>query len=125
MTSPGHVRAPARPLSRVVVTSCVCSAFFAVYGVIHQAPAPLIQVVCNFATLVSAVMWLEAEARSRGLALVHEWGFFAYLAWPVVIPWYVVKTRGAHGLGLAAFLYGVILAPPVLGAIIRAAEGLR
>ena len=125
MTSPQQLGAQRRPLSRVVVTSCVCCVFFALYGVIHRPPAPLIQLVCEFATVVSAVLWLEADARSRGLALVHEWGFLAYLAWPVMIPWYMVKTRGPHGLGLAAFLYGAILAPPILGAIIRVAEHLQ
>jgi len=125
MTSPQTVGAGRRPLSRVVVTSGICCLFFALYGLIHRPPAPVVELVCNFATLVSAVLWLEEDARTRGLALVHEWGFLAYLAWPVVIPWYVVKIRGPHGLGLAAFLYGVILAPPILGTIIRIAEHLR
>src|SRR4030095_3440090 len=42
--------------------------------------------------------WLRTDSRRRGVLSVYDLGFFLYLAWPVVMPYYLVKTRGAKGL---------------------------
>lgn len=42
--------------------------------------------------------WLQTDSRRRGVLSVYDLGFFLYLAWPVVMPYYLVKTRGAKGL---------------------------
>jgi hypothetical protein len=47
---------------------------------------------------------------------VQDSGFFLWLAWPVLIPWYVGKTRGAAGWHLGLALFGLILSPLVASA---------
>jgi hypothetical protein len=42
--------------------------------------------------------WLRTDSRRRGVLSVYDLGFFLYLAWPIVMPYYLVKTRGAKGL---------------------------
>src|SRR5438876_9798406 len=42
--------------------------------------------------------WLRTDSRRRGVLSVYDLGFFVYLAWPVVMPYYLIKTRGAKGL---------------------------
>src|SRR6266404_6387880 len=42
--------------------------------------------------------WLRTDSRRREFAAVYDLGFFLYIAWPVVMPYYLVKTRGAKGL---------------------------
>jgi polyferredoxin len=42
--------------------------------------------------------WLRTDSRRRGVLSVYDLGFFLYLAWPLVMPYYLVKTRGAKGL---------------------------
>jgi hypothetical protein len=49
-------------------------------------------------------------------------GFFLYLAWPVVMPYYLVKTRGAKGLlimlGFVAAYVGAAIIGIVLSVVI-------
>jgi hypothetical protein len=42
--------------------------------------------------------WLRTDSRRRDVLSVYDLGFFLYLAWPIVMPYYLVKTRGARGL---------------------------
>lgn len=66
-----------------------------------------------FSLLVAT--WIEAD--SRGDARVYrpyEFGFLAYLIWPLYLPYYLIRTRGALGfawlVGLAIlYLLGWVL----------------
>jgi hypothetical protein len=49
--------------------------------------------------------WLRQDSRARGVGWVFDMGLFLYIAWPVVIPYYLLKTRGAKGL-LAILAFG-------------------
>ena len=51
-----------------------------------------------FGMLWAIGWWLRTDSRRRGVLAVYDLGFFLYLAWPVVMPYYLVKTRGAKGL---------------------------
>ena len=42
--------------------------------------------------------WLRTDSRRRSVLSVYDLGFFLYLAWPIVMPYYLVKTRGPKGL---------------------------
>lgn len=42
--------------------------------------------------------WLRRDSRGRGVGWVFDMGLFLYIAWPVVMPYYLLKTRGAKGL---------------------------
>ncbi len=49
--------------------------------------------------------WVEAD--SRGDARVYrpyEFGFLVYLIWPLYLPYYLIRTRGAWGLAWLAGL---------------------
>ena len=62
--------------------------------------------------------WIRDDSRKRQFAWVYDLGFFLYLAWPVVTPYYLFKTRGVRALLtigafilviIVAFLFGVAL----------------
>ena len=38
--------------------------------------------------------WLTWDSKRYGLTWVWDMGFFLYLAWPVIVPYYLLKTRG-------------------------------
>jgi hypothetical protein len=61
--------------------------------------------------------WVRADKRRRGQSRVLDEGFFLYLAWPLVFPYYLFSTRGLRGgltlLGIVALYfvaYGIVLA---------------
>jgi len=66
--------------------------------------------------------WLRTDSRRRGVLSVYDLGFFLYLAWPIVMPYYLLKTRGAKGLlvmlGFAAAYVGAALAGMVLSVLV-------
>ena len=74
-------------------TVIVSAAFVIAYGFLGLPPHPFIQVVVVVAPTVAAISWLQADARIRHVPLVHDMGLFLWVAWPVLIPWYVVSTR--------------------------------
>ncbi|MDX6611288.1 MAG: hypothetical protein QOD75_474 [Blastocatellia bacterium] len=58
--------------------------------------------------------WLMRDSRRRGVTMVHDIGLFLYLAWPIVLTYYLLKTRGAKGLlfiagFVCAYIGGLVL----------------
>jgi hypothetical protein len=50
--------------------------------------------------LVLSIMWVYADAKERSFHKPFDFGFIAYVLWPVVFPWYLITTRGVEGLVL-------------------------
>ena len=62
--------------------------------------------------------WLRDDSRRRGVAWVFDMGLFLYIAWPLFMPYYLLKTRGAKGLlvilAFAVAYVGALLAGATL-----------
>ena len=41
--------------------------------------------------------WLLRDCRKHGVKWVFDMGLFLYIAWPLFMPYYLLKTRGAKG----------------------------
>jgi hypothetical protein len=104
-----------RPL---LITSGVCAAIAALYTLPPLPANPLVIFVTTLAPTVSAANWIQSDAQARRVGLVHDLGFFLLIAWPVVIPWYAVKTRGRHPWPMALALPLVIASPVLVPAVI-------
>ena len=50
--------------------------------------------------------WLRADSRKRGVGWIFDMGLFLYVAWPLVVPYYILNSRGSRGL--LAILYFVV-----------------
>ena len=59
--------------------------------------------------------WLREDSRARGVGWVFDMGLFLYIAWPVVMPYYLLKTRGAKGLLVMLAFAGVYVGALVAG----------
>jgi hypothetical protein len=86
------------------------------YGVYLGAqlePPPAVTLLYWLGFLWAVGWWLRIDSRKRGVASVYDLGFFLYIAWPVVMPYYLVKTRGAKGflvmLGFVAAYFGAAI----------------
>jgi hypothetical protein len=102
------------------LAAAFCSAIAVIYAISSAAPAPAVMLFISFAPIVAVCAWLQKDARITGVASVHDWGFFIYLAWPVVIPWYALKTRGRAGWRLAGILLGMACAPMLAAYVVYA-----
>jgi hypothetical protein len=62
--------------------------------------------------------WLTTDSRRRGVSAVYDLGLFLYVAWPVVLPYYMIKSRGLKGLLIIVGFLGVYIGATVLGMVI-------
>src|SRR5438132_11353764 len=62
--------------------------------------------------------WLRTDSRKRGIIWVYDLGFFLCIAWPIVMPYYLVKTRGAKGLLVILGFVGTYLGAAIVGIIV-------
>ena len=97
-----------RPL---LLTSAVCSLAAAVYTATRITPSVMASILVVFTPFVAALLWIRTDSHLRRVPLVHDLGLLLLVAWPVVIPWYTVKTRGRHSWPLASLLMAATVGP--------------
>jgi hypothetical protein len=68
-------------------------------------PSALLQYV-----LLSCLIgyWLDVDSREKRTLRVWDMEFFLYVAWPLVLPYYLVKTRGVKRMLLTLLLLAVV-----------------
>ena len=115
---------PTVPGRYVYVTSVGCAVVAGGYTLIQAEPLPIVAIAMYWAPLLAVVMWLQHDARRTRLAGLQDWGFFLWLAWPFLIPWYALKTRGRAGWGLVGRLALLVFAPLLTAFIIAVAYAL-
>lgn len=71
------------------------------------------------AILTSVGRWLALDSRRRGFHWAWDMGFFLYLAWPLIMLYYLFKTRGfAKTLLIVLAFVGAYLAGIITGRLI-------
>jgi hypothetical protein len=85
-----------------------------------DAPASLTLVTAlGFVWIVG--WWMRRDSRQRGISWVYDMGMFLYILWPIIMPYYLLKSRGVRGLliilGFAVayiggLLVGALIASP-------------
>ena len=56
------------------------------------------ELIASFTLPFVVASWVMADARKRGRPLCYDYDSFVYLAWPVVVPVYLVQTRGVRAV---------------------------
>jgi hypothetical protein len=88
----------------------------------HLEFPPAVTLLYTVGLLWISGWWLETDRRRSGVLQIYDLGFFLYLAWPIVMPYYLVKTRGVKGLllilGFVAAYVGAALAGVVLSVLV-------
>ena len=102
---------PSTPLKSVYVTTAAASTVGVIYGLLGIPPSPLPFLFITLAALISVVSWVQRDAHLHHLAPIQDFGLFIYLLWPVLVPWYVVRTRGTRAWTLALLLLTMVLTP--------------
>lgn len=52
-------------------------------------------------------LWVRRDSGIRGEASLAVWdaGLYVYIAWPLIVPYYLVKTRGLRRTSLIASVF--------------------
>src|SRR5919112_4206686 len=75
-----------------------------IYDASGVEPPPAYHVLYPLGLLWAVGWWLMRDSRKRGVKWVFDMGLFLYLAWPIIMPYYLFKTRGVKGF-LTIFIF--------------------
>jgi hypothetical protein len=114
-----------RLLSRIATRTTVFYGFFVVTQIVKGVyaargiePSPAFDLLYWVACLWVVGWWMRQDSRRRGVGWVFDMGFYLFIAWPLVLPYYLFKTRGARAiLAILAFI-AVCVAALVLGGVL-------
>lgn len=88
----------------------------ALYSAADQPVPGGISIVCYFLVATIVYFWFKRFAEANSISLPFDMGWFLYLAWWAIVPFYLFKVRGAKGVRtilvvVAAYLvtYGISL----------------
>ncbi|HEV3469931.1 MAG TPA: hypothetical protein VG148_11465 [Pyrinomonadaceae bacterium] len=88
------------------------------YGAGEAEPSPAFSLLYAVGFLWVVGWWLRRDGRRRGVRWVLDMGMFLYLAWPFIMPYHLLKTRGAKGLLLILAFAGVYVGGLALGVVL-------
>jgi hypothetical protein len=98
-----------------------------IYLAAEAEPPPAFTLLYALGFLWVVGWWLLGDSRERGVAWVFDMGLFLYIAWPVVMPYYLLKTRGAKGLlvilGFVGAYVGALIAGVALYILLTPSPG--
>ena len=90
------------------------------FAAVHNLVAPeTTELLWNFEISLVLAWWVRIDRQIRGLSVPFEFDAFVFFAWPLLVPYYLYRTRRARGLLLAAGIYGLLLTPFITAEIAR------
>jgi len=90
-----------------------------VYFVLGEEPLPTFEFLYTFGFLCGIVWFLKAEAERSAAAHAYCPGITIGLAWFLLLPYHLLKSRGARGLIPLFILVGIWLVLQVVAAIVN------
>jgi hypothetical protein len=81
-------------------------------------PPPAFTLIFSAGLLWIVGWWLLTDSRKRDIPWIFDIGFFLSIAWPFVIPYYLLKTRGSKGLLFIFAFISTYVAALVVGIIL-------
>lgn len=116
-------------LSRIVSPTVLLYAFAVTseigdgfYIVTEGEPPRAFTVASGIGLLWILGWWLRRDSRLRGFPWIYDMGMFLYMVWPFIMPYYLIKTRGARGLlgilGFAAAYIGALIVGATLASLL-------
>jgi len=75
------------------------------------------QTIWGFVCLVLTILWAYFDADRPDFEKPYDFGLFAYVFWPIALPWYLFTTRGVEGLVVYFGFMSLWLGPWIAGLI--------
>jgi hypothetical protein len=88
------------------------------YGASGTEPPASFTVIYIFAFLWIIGWWLRVDSSRHGLSWVFDMGLFLYVAWPFILPYYIVKSRGTKGLLVILCFVAVYIGATIAGVVL-------
>src|SRR5262249_2562143 len=86
-----------------------------VYLASGREPPPTFAAIYVLGFLWIIGWWLRDDSEKRKVSWVYDMGFFLYIAWPFILPYYRLKSSSVKGLLAVLIFIGVYIGATVLG----------
>jgi CDP-diglyceride synthetase len=83
----------------------------------EQATSDATNYLWTFIFALVIALWTSNDAKSRDLYKPYEYSYFVFIFWPFVLPYHLVKTRGAEGLLMYLGVLGLYFLPFLSGLV--------
>jgi hypothetical protein len=110
-----QVASPTALLYVFLVITQIVSGF---YLASELEPPPSFTLLYALGFLWVVGWWMLSDSRKHGIGWVLDMGLFLYIAWPFILPYYLLKTRGAKGLLVILGFIGVYIGALVVGGVL-------
>lgn len=87
-------------------------------------PSRGVGLLADWAFAFLVVLWVRSDYRRSRYWPCFEYDMFLFVAWPLLLPHYLVRTRGPRGLLILAGMFALLLAAAVLVAVIMTVVGV-
>jgi hypothetical protein len=77
----------------------------------------------KFALALFMVRWAAIDRRSRSFSVPFEFDAFVFFGWVVVVPYYLLRTRGPRGLISAIGFWALALTPTLASQVLLVTRG--
>jgi len=104
----------------LILLTLIYTAACSVTALHHGNSAEVPTLLWPFLNQLFVACWVYFDRRALRVSVPYEFDAFVYFAWPVVLPYYLCKTRGARGLLLAGLFYALFIVPALATVILRA-----
>ena len=103
------------PTTLLYVYVAVTQFAHGIYLASQIEPPPTFTLIDFVGLLWLVGWWLLIDSRKRGVAWVYDIGFFLSIAWPFIMLYYLLKTRGAKGLLLILAFVSIYIGAGLVG----------
>jgi len=118
--APARSRSSSKFLAAIIALSAIGTAGVLVIALRRASLSPLTQYLWVLSIDLSLTGWVHEDRLAHGYKTPFEFDAFVFFAWPIVVPWYLCRTRGWRGLYVAAGLFALMIAPLVVGVFVAA-----
>lgn len=74
----------------------------------------------NFSFALLLAVWVRSDRGSRQYAVPFEYDAFVFFAWPLMVPYYLYRTRGKKGWWYGAGIWMLAFIPHISASMVRA-----
>ncbi|KLV08937.1 hypothetical protein ABT56_01660 [Photobacterium aquae] len=71
----------------------------------------------GFIFAISIAIWAKKEAAIKNYGPPFNFGAFMFFVWPIILPHYLIKTRGSDGIIMYLGFLGIYLMPFLSGLV--------
>ena len=97
----------------LLISSLVLTIYGAVLGFRAFDISNNLNASWNIVFAITIAYWAHSDAIDKNELWGFDWPFYAFMFWPIVIPYYLCKTRGIDGLvqflGVLTIYFGPFL----------------